>query len=118
MRHPRGSGTKRGFKMANCTRLRRMLVSGTALTALGCIAGAASAQTNPPAQDTTKEAATPTGAETPRTDAAPGPGNPQSNDEGGKAIIITGSRIRQDPNNSALPLSIITNRDFQREGIS
>jgi iron complex outermembrane receptor protein len=104
--------------MANWTRLRRMLVSGTALTALGCIAGAASAQTNPPAQDTTKEAATPTGAETPRTDAAPGPGNPQSNDEGGKAIIITGSRIRQDPNNSALPLSIITNRDFQREGIS
>jgi iron complex outermembrane receptor protein len=104
--------------MANCTRLRRMLVSGTALTALGCIAGAASAQTNPPAQDTTKEAATPTGAETPRTDAAPGPGNPQSTEEGGKAIIITGSRIRQDPNNSALPLSIITNRDFQREGIS
>ena len=104
--------------MANWTRLRRMLVSGTALTALGCIAGAAGAQTNPPAQDTTKEAATPTGAETPRTDAAPSTGNPESNDEGGKAIIVTGSRIKQDPNNSALPLQIITTRDLTREGIS
>jgi len=103
--------------MADWTRLRRMLVSGTALTALG-IAGAASAQTTPPGQDTTKEAPTPTGAETPRTDAAPGPGNPQSADQEGKAIIVTGSRIRQDPNNSALPLQIITNRDFQREGIA
>jgi iron complex outermembrane receptor protein len=104
--------------MADWTRLRRMLVSGTALTALGCIAGAASAQTTPPTQDTTKEAATPTGAETPKTDAGPGPGNPAATEQEGKAIIITGSRIRQDPNNSALPLQIITNRDFQREGIA
>jgi iron complex outermembrane recepter protein len=34
------------------------------------------------------------------------------------AIIITGSRIRQDPSKSALPLQIITTADLSREGIS
>jgi iron complex outermembrane receptor protein len=34
------------------------------------------------------------------------------------AIIITGSRIKQDPAKSALPLQIITNADIQREGIT
>ncbi|AJP74582.1 hypothetical protein TS85_16485 [Sphingomonas hengshuiensis] len=41
-------------------------------------------------------------------------------DEGDRRneILVTGSRIRQDPNNSALPLQIITNKDIEREGIS
>jgi len=38
--------------------------------------------------------------------------------EDGKAIIVTGSRIRQDPAKSALPLQIINPDDLTREGIS
>mgnify|MGYP000157892908 CR=1 FL=1 len=34
------------------------------------------------------------------------------------AIIVTGSRIKQDPTKSALPLQIITNADIERAGIS
>jgi iron complex outermembrane recepter protein len=34
------------------------------------------------------------------------------------AIIVTGSRIKRDPNNSALPLTIITTDDLAKEGIS
>lgn len=33
-------------------------------------------------------------------------------------MVITGSRIKQDPNNSALPLQIVTTKDFSREGIN
>ncbi|MEW4449791.1 TonB-dependent receptor [Qipengyuania sp. JC766] len=33
-------------------------------------------------------------------------------------IIVTGSRLRQDPRNSALPLEIITTEDLTREGIN
>jgi iron complex outermembrane receptor protein len=103
--------------MANSMRLRRMLVSGTALTAIALLAGAAGAQTVP-TQDTTKPAATPTGAETPKTDAeGPSPTATAPREEG-QAIIVTGSRIKQDPNNSALPLTIITTRDLAREGIA
>ena len=102
--------------MAHSTRLRRILVSGTALTALAALAGTASAQTVPQPQDT-KEAATPTGAETPKTDADL-TADRQEPAEAGNAIIVTGSRIKQDPNNSALPLQIITTRDLSREGIS
>lgn len=35
-----------------------------------------------------------------------------------RAIIVTGSRIRQDPTRSALPLQIITPSDLSREGIN
>jgi iron complex outermembrane receptor protein len=35
-----------------------------------------------------------------------------------QAIIVTGSRIKRDPNDSALPLTVITNEEFVREGIS
>jgi iron complex outermembrane recepter protein len=35
-----------------------------------------------------------------------------------ETIIVTGSRIKQSPINSALPLQIITTEDLQREGIS
>jgi len=92
--------------------LRATLVAGAAVAALGWANGAL-AQTVPPSPDTTKEAATPTGAETPKTDA-----NLTGSEREGQAIIVTGSRIRQDPNNSALPLQIITNQEVQRNGIS
>lgn len=36
----------------------------------------------------------------------------------GEAIVVTGSRIKQDPNKSALPLQIVTTSDLSREGIS
>jgi iron complex outermembrane recepter protein len=39
-------------------------------------------------------------------------------EEGEGAIIVTGSRIKQDPNNSALPLQVITTQDLTREGIT
>lgn len=40
-------------------------------------------------------------------------------DQGGdKAIIVTGSRIKQDPGKSALPLTIITNDDLKQNAIS
>ena len=34
------------------------------------------------------------------------------------AIIVTGSRIKQDPTKSALPLQIITNADIERAGLA
>jgi iron complex outermembrane recepter protein len=34
------------------------------------------------------------------------------------AIVVTGSRIKRDPNNSALPLTIITADDLAKEGIN
>lgn len=36
----------------------------------------------------------------------------------GNAIIVTGSRIKRDPNDSSLPLQVITNEEISREGIS
>ncbi len=57
------------------------------------------------AQDT-QPAATPTGAEV------------QDEEGEGNQVFVTGSRLRQDPNNSALPLQIISNQEIQRNGIS
>ncbi len=39
-------------------------------------------------------------------------------DAGGREVVVTGSRIKQDPTKSALPLSIISPRDLTREGIN
>jgi iron complex outermembrane receptor protein len=36
----------------------------------------------------------------------------------GQAILVTGSRIRQDPNNSALPLQVVTTEELSRNGIN
>ncbi len=84
-----------------------MLATGTAMAAaLAALPAAAQEQTTEPA-------ATPTGAETPETDADGSSDAPASG-----AIIVTGSRIRQDPNRSALPLQIVTIEDLSREGIS
>ncbi|MBN8816379.1 MAG: TonB-dependent receptor [Sphingomonas sp.] len=91
--------------MMGSASLRLVLASGTAFAALCALPGAAVAQTAGSDQ-TTASAATPTGAETPTDDNA------------GKDILVTGSRLKQDPNNSALPLTIITNKDLSREGIS
>ena len=99
--------------MADSPRLRAILAAGTALAAFTVLAPAAAFAQTTTDEETTEPAATPTGAETPDegadiTDA--------SNDEGD--ILVTGSRIKQNPNNSALPLQIITNEEVQRNGIS
>lgn len=51
-----------------------------------------------------QDASAPTTAETAGDEAA--------------AIIVTGSRIKRDPNDSSLPLQVITNEEFSREGIN
>lgn len=56
--------------------------------------------------------------------AMPGAAMAQSASDGdsaesdGKAIVVTGSRIKQDPSKSALPLEIVTPDDLSRESIS
>jgi iron complex outermembrane receptor protein len=93
----------RGLEMS-----RLWLVSGVAIAALST--GSAWAQTV--TDQTTPSATTPTGAAL-----------PQSDDTGTESdrpteVLVTGSRIRRDPNNSPLPLQIITTQDLTREGIS
>jgi iron complex outermembrane receptor protein len=90
---------------------RRILITGTALAAAISWASVAAAQVAQ--QGTTPPATTPTGAATPIADADEGATEAPSRD-----VIVTGSRLRQDPNNSALPLQIITTADLSREGIS
>lgn len=46
---------------------------------------------------------------------APAPAQEASND---REVLITGSRIRRDPNESPVPLQIISARELEREGIS
>ncbi|WP_084250279.1 TonB-dependent receptor domain-containing protein [Sphingomonas mali] len=96
--------------MTGSNSLRLVLASGTALAAFMLPSGALAQSTN--ADQTTAPASTPTGAATPVSD--------DQGDRAGKSneIIITGSRIKQDPNRSALPLQIITTKDLSREGIS
>lgn len=76
---------------------KTVLATGTALAALA--AAPAAAQT------------TDTGIS-----ATSAPAEQADEDEGG--ILVTGSRIRQDPSRSALPLEIITPDDLSREGIN
>lgn len=87
--------------------LKLILASGTALAGLA-FAAPAFAQVS--TTGATQEATTPTGAALPQDDAA-------ATDDG-KGILVTGSRIRQDPNNSALPLQIVTPAELSRNGIS
>lgn len=85
------------------------LATGCALMAILALPAAATAQDAP-----TQPAATPTGAETPESDATvTGTDRPTE----GEGILVTGSRIKQDPNKSALPLQIVTSEDLRREGI-
>jgi iron complex outermembrane receptor protein len=91
-----------------------ILTSGTAFAALACgVPGTAFAQVVDP-QSTTTPANTPTGAETPNEGASV---TDTTADQGGE-IIVTGSRIRRDPNDSPLPLQIITTQELERNGIS
>jgi iron complex outermembrane receptor protein len=87
---------------------KSFLVSGTAFAALSmALTGTAHAQRAADA-DVTQPAVTPTGAETPVATTA----KPDTD------IIVTGSRIKRDPNDSSLPLQIVTTEDFKREGIN
>ncbi|RYD56352.1 MAG: TonB-dependent receptor [Sphingomonadales bacterium] len=88
--------------------LKLILTTGTALAALACALPAAAQVTT---DNTAPEAATPTNA-LPQTDAD------ETSTERGQEILVTGSRIKQDPNNSALPLQVITTAEIQRNGIS
>ncbi|HVL78654.1 MAG TPA: TonB-dependent receptor [Sphingomicrobium sp.] len=74
----------------------------------------AAAQSIQPEEETTDEAPTPTGAATPvrGADLASGASQPPGD------IIVTGSRIRRDPNQSALPLQIVTTRELERNAIT
>ncbi len=51
-------------------------------------------------------------------DSVPTDDTEAAKEEDGTAIIVTGSRIKQDPSRSALPLQIIKKDDLSREGIS
>ncbi len=82
--------------MLGSTNLKSVLSSGCALAALLIPAAASAQATLPP--DKPASAA-------PAADTSP-------------EVVVTGSRIKQDPNNSALPLQIITNQDLSREGIN
>jgi len=98
--------------MLRAKSLKIVLISGTALAALaGAGATPAFAQST---QGTTPEAITPTGAATPDEGAELGDSEPNAQGE----IIVTGSRIKRNPNDSSLPLQIITTQEFQREGIN
>jgi iron complex outermembrane receptor protein len=46
------------------------------------------------------------------------PDSTETTAEEGKPIVVTGSRIKRDPNDSSLPLTIITPDDLSRESIS
>lgn len=76
-----------------------------------CLAWPAMAQTVPSA-GTTPSATSPTGAARPVSDSD---GTTADSD---RDVLVTGSRLKQDPNNSSLPLQIITTRDLSREGIN
>ncbi len=96
--------------MADST-LKSLLISGTALAALS-IAAASPAF----AQDNNVQQPQPTSLQPdPSSGSAVAPNN---DDNGGNQVFVTGSRLRQDPNNSALPLQIISNQEIQRNGIS
>jgi len=100
--------------MLRSTSLKNVLFSGSAFAALACsLPGAALAQVVD-TETTTQPANTPTGAETPDEGAEV----TDTSQDGSEAIVVTGSRIRRDPNDSALPLQIITTQEIERNGIN
>lgn len=98
--------------MIGSTTFRRMLATGTALAALASLPGHAYAQST---QDAPETASTENAADD--ISAQDRDIRRQEKDDAGD-ILVTGSRIRQDPTNSALPLQILTTQDFTREGIN
>jgi len=107
------------FGMLGSTSLKWVLFSGVAFAALACAnPHAAVAQTTddpPVAQD--PEAPTPP-ANTPTGAATPTKGADLASDDEDAEIVVTGSRIKRNPNESALPLQIITTQEIERNGIS
>ena len=102
-----------GVKMRYSMSMRRFLVSGSALAAIACgWSASASAQVVTP-ETTTPPATTPSGAATPNEGV-----DVTSDTNENQEILVTGSRIRRDPNDSALPLQIITTEEISRNGIS
>ncbi len=100
--------------MSSISSLKKVLFSGTAFAAVACaLPSAALAQVTDP-EGTTRPANTPTGAETPDQ----GADVTDTSEDEGQSIVVTGSRIRRDPNDSALPLQIITTQEIERNGIT
>jgi iron complex outermembrane receptor protein len=100
--------------MFSATQIRALLFTGTAIAGLaGAMPAAAIAQVSDP-ESTTQPANTPTGAETPDQ----GSEITDTSEDAGEEIVVTGSRIRRDPNNSPLPLQIITTQEIERNGIA
>jgi iron complex outermembrane receptor protein len=91
--------------------LKSVLFCGAALAGLSLTAAAGAQVTDP--ETTTQPANTPTGAETPDEGA-----ELASDQPAGESIVVTGSRIRQDPNRSSLPLQIVTTQELERNAIS
>ena len=87
---------------------KAMMLVGGSLLAATMAAGSAGAQTVTEGV-TTQEAATPTGVAVQTT--------PASQADDGE-ILVTGSRIKRDPNNSSLPLQIISNAEIERNAIA
>ena len=96
--------------MRASTSVLHLMLSGSALALLAC--GTAHAQ-NPPSDQTTSPAETPTGAAMPVSNA-----DESSTKAGGGDVIVTGSRLPQDPRNLAVPVQIVTTQDLAREGIN
>jgi iron complex outermembrane recepter protein len=88
---------------------RLALASGTAFCGLAAAWPAMAQVADGTAE--TQDAATPTGVEVPTSEA-------QADRDTPSEILVTGSRIKQDPNNSALPLQIISTQEIERNGIS
>jgi iron complex outermembrane recepter protein len=99
-----------------CISLKSALFAGAATACLS-LAATAQAQVSDP-ETTTQPANTPTGAETPDEGADVTSTPADTAEEEGNAIVVTGSRIRRNPNDSALPLQIITTQELERNGIS
>ena len=99
--------------MLHSRSFKLVLISGTALAVISSgIAIPAFAQST---QETTPQATTPTTAATPDEGAEL---TSSQDDSAGQDIIVTGSRIRRDPNDSALPLQVVTTQELQRNAIS
>lgn len=100
--------------MRASTSLKQALRAGTAFAGLAfALPGTALAQVTDP-ESTTQPSSQPSGAETP-DEGAELTSTSQDEDQ---AIVVTGSRIRRDPNDSALPLQIITTQEIERNGIT
>jgi iron complex outermembrane recepter protein len=84
-----------GSSMSAASSAKSVLLTGTAFVLASALPGAALAQVS--------------GSETTAARAA---------EDDAETVIVTGSRIRRDPNDSALPLQIITTQEIERNGIS